>query len=122
MSGEQSRLRTPLSLLLLVVFAAGAAALGLWAFAASHDRITVVIPAGTSDQIASRHTLSVVKDPLNAEVGDTIVLRNADDRIHTFDGTAIAPGTTAEIVLSTQRDAVVASSFVNNGELRLIVK
>lgn len=122
MSEAAPRRFGPVSFLLLALIAAGTIALGLWAFAASHDRIDIVIPAGTSDQIASRQTLTVIDDPLTANLGDTLVLTNRDDRMHTFDGATIAPGDTVEIKLDGTRDSVVASSVGNNGEVRLIVK
>lgn len=119
-AGETRRLTLP-KLVLVVAVAAVATALGLWAFAASHDRISVVIPSGTSDRIAARQELSVLPNPVKAEIGDTLVLTNKDDRIHTFDGVTVAPGATVEISLSTGRDSMVSSSVANNGEIRLIV-
>lgn len=56
------------------------------------QELVVEIPAGTGERIAAGEDVEILPPEVNLEVGDRILLRNDDDRVHTVGPMTVRPG------------------------------
>lgn len=56
------------------------------------EELVVEIPAGTGDRIAAGEDVEILPEEVRLEVGDRIMLRNLDDRVHTVGPMTVRPG------------------------------
>jgi len=80
-----------------------------------------VVPAGTGDLIAEGKAKDLVPELMHANVGDTLLLVNEDDRVHVVGPFSVRPGETFEFVFPNAGVYVGACSLNAVQETKVIV-
>ena len=86
------------------------------------QRIELVIPAGTADQIASGQAVPSIPTDMVFVVGDTLVVKNEDTASHQLGPIWVPPGTSASLNLDTANRYSYACSFQPSRYLGLDVR
>lgn len=75
------------------------------------ERIELVIPAGTADEIAKGQVPPTIPEDMTFVVGDTLVVVNKDSVDHQLGPLWIPPGTSASLNLDTEQNYAFQCSF-----------
>ena len=75
------------------------------------ERIELVIPAGTADEIAKGQVPPTIPEDMTFVVGDTLVVVNQDSVDHQLGPLWIPPGTSASLNLDTEQNYAFQCSF-----------
>ena len=75
------------------------------------QRVELIIPAGTADNIANGETLPGIPDDMTFVVGDTFVVVNQDNVDHQLGPLWIPAGTSASLNLDTEENYILECSF-----------
>ena len=86
------------------------------------QRIELVIPAGTADQIASGQVVPSIPTGMVFVVGDTLVVKNEDTASHQLGPIWVPAGTSASLSLDTANQYSYECSFEPNRYIGLDVR
>jgi len=86
------------------------------------QRIELVIPAGTADQIASGQAVPSIPTGMVFVVGDTLVVKNEDTASHQLGPIWVPAGTSASLSLDTANQYSYECSFEPNRYIGLDVR
>jgi hypothetical protein len=86
------------------------------------QRIELVIPAGTADQIASGQAVPSIPTDMVFVVGDTLVVKNEDTASHQLGPIWVPAGTSASLNLDTANQYSYECSFAPNRSIGLDVR
>lgn len=75
------------------------------------ERVELVIPAGTAENIAQGKVPPSIPVDMNFVVGDTLVVFNQDEVDHQLGPLWIPPGTSASLNLDTEQNFILECSF-----------
>lgn len=75
------------------------------------QRVELLIPAGTAENIAEGKTPPSIPLDMNFVVGDTLVVVNQDEVDHQLGPLWIPPGTSASLNLDTEQNFILECSF-----------
>jgi hypothetical protein len=75
------------------------------------ERIELIIPAGTADDIANGRVPPVIPEDVTFVIGDTLVVLNQDSVDHQLGPLWIPPGTSASLTLDTEQNYAFQCSF-----------
>lgn len=75
------------------------------------QKIELVIPAGTAQEVANGHTPPTIPDDMNFVVGDRLVVVNQDEVDHQLGPLWIPAGTSASLNLDTEENYILECSF-----------
>ena len=75
------------------------------------ERIELVIPAGTADEITKGQVPPTIPEDMTFVVGDTLVVVNKDSVDHQLGPLWIPPGTSASLNLDTEQNYAFQCSF-----------
>ena len=88
---------------------------------ANAQTVTYVIPRGTSERLAAGQEVVRFPNELVFTVGDTIVIDNQDDAVHSFGPFTILPQTTLTKRFTTARVYQNSCTFHQDRQMRLVV-
>ena len=83
--------------------------------------VTFVIPPGTAQQLANGEEVISFPNDLTFVVGDTIVIDNQDDAVHTFGPFTILPHTTLTKRFNTAKVYQNSCTFHQGRQMTLVV-
>lgn len=86
------------------------------------QRVELIIPAGTADNIANGETPPGIPEDMTFVVGDTFVVVNQDEVDHQLGPLWIPPGTSASLNLDTEENYILECSFQSTSVFGLDVR
>ncbi len=84
--------------------------------------VTFTIPPGTAQQLAAGNQVITLPNELTFSVGDTIVINNQDDAVHTFGPFTILPNTTLTKQFRTVKTYQSSCTFHKDQQMMLVVQ
>lgn len=100
-------------------------AFGAWVVLAGRSAgtdVVVDVPAGAGARLDAGEPLSLVPSPLELRVGDRLVVRNQDDRVHVLGPFTVRPGETLTHTFDDPGRFVGACTVHPSGELAIVVR
>jgi hypothetical protein len=82
---------------------------------------TFVIEAGTGARLDAGEAVELMPTEVRMSVGDTLVLRNDDDRTYMVGPYTVRPGETVEQTFHRPQTLVGACQLSGSGEVRIVV-
>jgi hypothetical protein len=106
----------------VIAVAAIAIALGIWVLTAGGSATTTyLIEAGTGARLDRGEVVELMPTEVRLSVGDTLVIRNADDRAYVVGPYLVRAGETVEQTFQRAQTLVGECTLSGTGEIRIVV-
>jgi hypothetical protein len=106
----------------VVVVTAITVVLGVWLLTAGGSSTTTyLIEAGTGDRLDRGEVVELMPTEVRLSVGDTLVIRNADDRDFVVGPYLVRSGETVEQTFQRAQTLVGECTLSGTGEIRIVV-
>ncbi len=121
----EERRRFPVELATVMAVVAVAVAFGAWWLLRDEGGATThtfVVPAGATEQLEDDPELSFFPDRFEAEVGDTLVIENQDDDLHTVGPYVVDAGQTLRQRFDAPGSFEGLCTLHPSGEVEIVVR